>query len=81
MPKSNNQPKPKFLITANKQTKLTVQIPQKTSDLIDDYRIFHKEISGEEVALDSLISAFISAAIMSDKTFIQWKKEKNETRL
>ena len=81
MAKNNDQPKPKFLITANKQTKLSVQIPQKTADLIADYRNFHKEVSGEEVSLDSLVSAFISAAIMSDKSCIQWKKERNETRI
>ena len=81
MAKMNDQPKPKFLITANKQTKLSVQIPQKLSDLVADYQIFHKEISGEEVALDSLISAFISAALTSDKSFIKWKKDRNESQV
>ena len=81
MSKNNDQPKPKFLIAANKQTKLSVQIPQKLSDLITDYQNFHKEISGEEVALDSLVSAFISAALMSDKSFIKWRKERNEMQL
>ena len=76
MNKTNDKPKLKFLITANKQTKLSVQIPQKLSNLITDYQSFHKEISGEEVALDSLVSAFISAALTSDKSFIKWKKEK-----
>jgi hypothetical protein len=78
MNKSNEKSKPKFLITANKQTKLSIQIPQKTSDLITDYRNFHKEVSGEEVTLDALISAVISSALTSDKSFIQWKKEQAE---
>jgi hypothetical protein len=81
MAKTNDQPKPKFLITANKQAKLSVQIPQKLSDLIADYQMFHKDISGEEVALDSLVSAFISAALTSDKSFVKWRKEKNETQV
>lgn len=81
MSKANNQPKPRFLITANKQTKLSIQIPQKLSGLIADYQNFHKEVSGEEVSLDSLVSAFISAAIMSDKSFIQWRKGKNEPQI
>ncbi len=81
MAKTNAQPKPKFLITANKQTKLSVQIPQKLSDLISEYRNFHKEVSGEEVNLDSLVSAFISAALTSDKSFVKWKKERNETQV
>lgn len=78
MTKTNDQPKPKFLITANKQAKLSVQIPQKLSDLVSEYQIFHKEVSGEEVSLDALVSAFISAAIMSDKSFLKWRKEKIE---
>jgi hypothetical protein len=81
MSKTNDQPKPKFLITANKQTKLSVQIPQKISNLIADYQIFHKEVSGEEVVLDSLISAFISAALTSDKSFVKWRKDRNETQV
>ena len=81
MAKTSDQPKPKFLITVNKQTKLSVQIPQKLSDLITDYQKFHKEISGEEVNLDSLISAFISAAIMSDKSFVKWRKDENESQV
>lgn len=78
MNKSNEKSKPKFLITSNKQIKLSVQIPQKTDDLITDYRKFHKEVSGEEVTLDALISAVISSALTSDKSFIQWKKEQTE---
>ncbi len=80
MPRNNAEPKPKFLITANKQTKLSVQIPQKLSDLISEYRNFHKEVSGEEVALDSLVSAFISAAITSDKSFVIWRKAEAEKK-
>jgi hypothetical protein len=78
MDRINNKSKPKFLITANKQTKLSVQISQKLSDLIADYRNFHKEVSGEEATLDSLVSAFISAALTSDKSFTKWKREKAE---
>lgn len=81
MAKTNDQLKPKFLISANKQTKLSIQIPQKLSNLIADYQTFHREVSGEEVNLDSLVSAFISAAITSDKSFLRWKKEKNESQV
>ena len=79
MTKSNEKLTPKFLIAANKQTKLSIQISQKTSNLIDDYRIFHKEVSGEEVSLDALISAVISSALTSDKSFIKWKRDKFES--
>lgn len=81
MTKTNDQPKPKFLITVNKQTKISVQIPQKLSDLIADYQSFHKEVAGETVNLDSLVSAFISSAIMSDKSFVKWRKDKNESQI
>jgi len=77
MLKTNELTKPKFLIAPNNQTKLSIQIPQKLSDLVADYQIFHKDISGEEVTLDSLVSAFISAALTSDKTFAKWRKQKD----
>lgn len=77
MAKSTEKLKPKFLVTANKQVKLSIQISKKVSDLIDDYRAFHKEVSGEEVTLDALISAVISAALASDKSFIKWKRDKS----
>ena len=80
MNKTTAQPKPKFLIAANKSAKLSVQIPQKLSSLVSEYQNFHKEVSGEEVALDALVSAFINAAIMSDKSFINWKKEGNKAQ-
>jgi len=73
---SKEKLKPKFLVTANKQVKLSIQISQKVSDLIDDYRAFHKEVSGEEVTLDALVSAVISSALSSDKSFIKWKRDK-----
>jgi hypothetical protein len=79
MTKSKEKLKPKFLITANKQTKLSIQISQKLSDLIDDYRTFHKEFSGEEVTLDALISAVISSALVSDKSFVKWRRDKSGT--
>lgn len=79
MTNSKNQLKPKFLVTANKQTKLSIQISQKVSDLIDDYRHFHKEVSGEEVTLDALVSAVISSALVSDKTFLKWRRDKTES--
>jgi hypothetical protein len=78
MTKTNDQPKPKFLITANKQTKLSVQISQKTADLISDYQAFLKKFSAEEIGIDALVNAFISSAITSDKTFTKWRKEKTE---
>ena len=76
MSETKDKSKPKFLLTANKQTKLSVQISQKTSDLINDYQTFLKEFSAEEMGVDALVNAFISSAITSDKTFIKWKKEK-----
>lgn len=76
MSKTKDKLKPKFLLTVNKQTKLSVQISQKTSDLINDYQTFLKEFSAEEMGVDALVNAFISSAITSDKTFIKWKKEK-----
>jgi len=76
--KTNEKPQSRFLIAANKQIKLSVQIPQKVSDLIADYRDFHKELSAQEATLDSLVSAFISAALTSDKSFIKWRREKAE---
>lgn len=79
MPKTSGEIKPKFLIAANKKTKLSVQIPHKLSELISDYRIFHREVSGEEVPLDALVSAFISAALTSDKSFVKWRKNRTES--
>ena len=76
MTESKEKLKPKFLVTTNKQVKLSIQISQKVSDLIDDYRKFHKEVSGEEVSLDALVSAVISSALASDKSFIKWKRDK-----
>lgn len=70
--------KPKFLLSVNKQTKLSVQISQKTSDLINEYQTFLKEFSAEEMGIDALVNAFISSAITSDKTFVKWKKEKTQ---
>ncbi len=70
--------KPKFLVSANKQTKLSIQISHKVSELIDQYRTFHKEVSGEEVTLDALVSAVISSALASDKSFVKWKRDKSE---
>lgn len=77
MTTSKEKLKPKFLVTANKQVKLSVQVSKKVSDLIDDYRAFHKEVSGEEVTLDALLSAVISSALTSDKSFIKWKRDKS----
>ena len=75
MSEIKDKSKPKFLLTVNKQTKLSVQISQKTSELISDYQTFLKEFSAEEMGVDALVNAFISSAITSDKTFIKWKKE------
>lgn len=79
MATSKGKLKPKFLVTANKQVRLSVQISQKVSDLIDDYREFHKEVSGEEVTLDALVSAVISSALASDKSFVKWKRDRSGT--
>lgn len=80
MSQNNNKLKPKFFVPANKKKRLSVQIPQKLNDLISEYREFHKVASGEEVSLDSLISAFISAALTSDKNFTKWKKERAKNK-
>lgn len=78
MSKEKDKPKLKYLIAANKQAKLSVQLPQRTLDLIDDYRNFHKQVSGEEATLDALITAVINSSLMSDKSFIKWKRETAE---
>lgn len=80
MSQNNNKLKPKFFVPTNKKKRLIVQIPQKLNDLISEYREFHKVASGEEVSLDSLISAFISAAVTSDKNFTKWKKTRGNTQ-
>jgi hypothetical protein len=76
MAETNNKLKPKFLISVEKQTRLSIQISQKTSDLIEDYRAFHKDVSGEEVTTDALISAVIISALASDKSFVKWRRDK-----
>lgn len=78
MTKTNDKPKPKFLVSVNKKTRLSVQISQKTMSLIEDYQKFHAEISGEKVSLDDLVSAVISTALTSDKSFLKWKKDKSK---
>jgi hypothetical protein len=78
MNKKNNIQKPKFLPTINKQTKLSVQIQQKSLDLIYEYQNFLKEVSNAEVSPGSLVSAFINSAVTSDKIFVKWKKDKAE---
>jgi hypothetical protein len=78
MKKNVGEAKPKFLLSVNRQTKLTVQISQKTADLISDYQAFLKKFSAEEMGVDALVNAFISSAITSDKTFTKWRKEKTE---
>ncbi len=78
MSQTNNIQKPKFLPSVNKQTKLSVQIQQKSSDLIYEYQSFLKEVSNAEVSPGSLVSAFINSAVISDKTFVAWKKAKTE---
>lgn len=78
MKKTVADPKPKFLLAVNRQTKLTVQVSQKTADLIIDYQAFLKKFSAEEMGVDALVNAFISSAITSDKTFTKWRKEKTE---
>lgn len=76
MSKASNRVAPKFLVSVNKKTRLSVQISQKTSDLLSEYQKFHAEISGETVGLDDLVSAVISSALTSDKNFLKWRKEK-----
>ncbi len=75
MNNSNNTPKPRFLVAADKKQRLSVLIPKKLSDQIADYQVFHEKVAGEKATLDSLVSAFISAALTSDKSFLAWKKE------
>lgn len=83
--KETNAKKPaasrvKYLFNGDKDTKLSVQIKQKTFNLIEDYRNFHKHISGEEVSLDTLISAIITSGMTSDKTFVKWRKKEAEKK-
>lgn len=70
----------KYLFKGDEDTKLSIQIKQKTFNLIEDYRTFHKHIAGEAVSLDTLISAIITSGMMSDKTFLGWRKEEAETK-
>lgn len=81
MNKTSKKSMPKFLISTNKKVKLTVQISQKTMNLIEDYQNFHSDVSGEKVALDELVSAVVSSALMSDKNFINWKRDKTKNNV
>ena len=67
---------PRFLHAVNKQTKLSLQIQQKSSDSIYEYQIYLREKSNAEVTPGSLVSAFINAAVNSDKGFVEWKKKR-----
>lgn len=82
MSKTDSKPKqkakPKFMLTINKQVKITAQISQKTLNYVNDYQTFLKEFSAEDVGIDALLDAFIISGITSDKTFIKWKKELSE---
>ena len=68
--------KPKFLPAVNKHTKLSVQIQQKSANFISEYQEFLKIVAKEQVSAGSLVSAFINSAVMSDKSFIEWRKKK-----
>ncbi len=68
--------KPKFLPAVNKHTKLSVQIQQKSASFISEYQEFLKEVAEEQISAGSLVSAFINSAVMSDKSFIEWRKRK-----
>ena len=68
--------KPKFLPAVNKHTKLSVQIQQKSANFISEYQEFLKEVAEEQISAGSLVSAFINSAVMSDKSFIEWRKKK-----
>lgn len=78
MDQSKEKLKPKFLIPASKKKKLSIQVSQKVADLIESYRAFHKEVSGEEVSTDALISAVINSALASDKDFVKWRRERSK---
>ena len=67
------------MVALSKKTRLSVLISNKQSDLISEYQSFHKEVSGEAATLDSLVAAFISAALMSDKNFLTWRKKANRS--
>ena len=69
--------KPKFLPAVNKHTKLSVQIQQKSANFISEYQEFLKEVAEEQISAGSLVSAFINSAVMSDKSFIEWRKKKS----
>lgn len=78
--KTTVKSKGKFLFHGDEDTQLSVQIKKKTSNLIDDYREFHKDVSSEDVSENTLISALITTGITSDKVFITWRKEKMEAK-
>lgn len=79
MNKTNKQIKPKFLVSVKKKTRLSVQISQKTNDLLSEYQKFHAEISGEKVSIDDLVSAILTSALTSDRNFIKWRKDKSKS--
>lgn len=68
--------KPKFLPAVSKNIKLSVQIQQKSANFISEYQEFLKEVAEEQISAGSLVSAFINSAVMSDKSFIEWRKKK-----
>lgn len=80
MKKTDDELKARYLVSTNKQTRLSVQIPARTANLITEYQAFYKEVSREDVTVDAVVSAMLSSALTLDKSFGKWRKnllEKN----
>jgi len=80
MKKTGDELKARYLVSTNKQTRLSIQIPTRTANLITEYQTFYKEVSKEEVTIDAVVSAMLSSALTLDKSFGKWRKnllEKN----
>ncbi len=73
--------KPKFTFSQDKPVKITVTVSQSTQEIINNYIDFYYETTSEKITPDLLIAQALPDALLSDKSFIKWRKNKQKIML